>query len=267
MPTLSFVSATVLATTVFALCSPGDESHMSQAEKLTPQIQAMLADLRKATDVDVAAGASSASPLVPLMALANAVLPQIQAMDTKAPRTPGVDLRAEGPTDNTMASLMALATKVFTPSAHREEPQLSPQVQTMITQMIKAGETERAPQGASNDPAASLMTLVSTLLSQSAPGDQAQHSQVAKLTPQIQAMLTQLLKEADVDVSPTGASSNHPAVSAPSSAPTRDANSQKSTTTALQTKSLKTTGLSTGSLDGAPRMTNDEWRRLFPARK
>lgn len=118
-----------------------------------------------------------------------------------------------------------------------------------------------------------LSATVFGLASLSAP-TRADDSEVIKLTPQIQAMLSQLLKAADADA----AEEAKPDSPSSTPAPTPEAAGSQQPkasplSTALRTSSLRTGGLATstlgghGLLGGAPRLTNEEWRQLFPVRK
>ena len=116
----------------------------------------------------------------------------------------------------------------------------------------------------------SLIVLSTTVLSLSARGEEPPVSQTVKLTPQIQAMLAELLKAADADPAAEDSSTGNPATASATAAPAEKIKPPLST--ALHTNSLRTGGLSTGSLgghgtlDGAPRMTKEEWRQMFPVR-
>lgn len=133
----------------------------------------------------------------------------------------------------------------------------------------------------------SLTVLAATIFSFSARGEEPDPSQIAKLTPQLQAMLKDLLKAADGDAAdPAPAAPVAPAAVAPSTpttpsrpAPasatsaTSTAHSARSPRTSLGSTSLQTSSLRTGhlgaspSLTGAPRLNDDEWRQLFPQKK
>jgi hypothetical protein len=100
----------------------------------------------------------------------------------------------------------------------------------------------------------------------------AEEPQAVKLTPQIQAMLAQMLKATEAQLGEDAEPAD------PETAPAGDAPKSRS---ALKEPSagLSTGGLRTGSLmtsaplggrglvGGAPRMTNEEWRQRFPLRK
>lgn len=103
-----------------------------------------------------------------------------------------------------------------------------------------------------------------------------------KLAPQIQAMLAELLKNAEgepaADAAPANpppappATATTPAATAPAAkAPGTAANQP---VTSLQTGTLRTGSLMTsaplgghGLTGGTPRLTAEEWRQLFPGRK
>ncbi len=136
-----------------------------------------------------------------------------------------------------------------------------------------------------------LMVFAATVFSTPARGEEPDASQVTKLTPQLQAMLSELLKAADGDaadpapaapVAPAATPAPPPTASARPSAATstQGATSLTSTSaashpsgTSLGSPSLHTSSLRTGhlgaapSLTGAPRMNDDEWRQLFPQKK
>jgi hypothetical protein len=123
---------------------------------------------------------------------------------------------------------------------------------------------------------ASLTVLAAMALHPSARGDEPAALQANPLTPQIQAMLAELLKAADIDPAsppqPTpapAASTTSPNATGPAPAPSNpSATKMIPSSNALHTGSLRTGHLgSSGSLTGAARMSNDEWRQLFPQRK
>jgi len=276
MKTLSSVLSIVLAATLWPRPAHGDDGDAFQSLQLTPQIQSMLAELRKGTDLDLAAGQSSASPIAPLIALATALfqeptggnqqqpVPRAQAMRTQMLRATDADRPVDGALSNPIGSLMALVTRVFDAAPHGTEmqadvaAQLAPQIQAASIQLPKAGNGDRAPRGGTDKSVASLMALLNNLLSQSSPEDRAQLDQMAKLIPQVQSMVSQLLKEADIDVDnrdgapPTNHRRRHASAST-----ARDGSSQ----------TANTDGPTSGTLDGSPRMTDQEWRQLFPLRK
>lgn len=130
----------------------------------------------------------------------------------------------------------------------------------------------------------SLMVLTVTVLSQPARGDEPDAAQIAKLTPQLQAMLNELLKAADGDATdpapaaptaPPPATPAHLSVSTAPATPslTSPASGSRSPRTALGSTMLQTSSLRTGhlgsstSLSGAPRWNDDEWRQIFPQKK
>jgi hypothetical protein len=126
----------------------------------------------------------------------------------------------------------------------------------------------------------SALLLATTVFSLTARGDEPPVPQAAQLTPQIQAMLAELLKAADADAAPETAPTAPPTAPVPPSAPTTPAapattqKAKAAPSTALSTGSLRTGGLTPsgslgghGTLGGAPRLTDDEWRQQFPVRK
>ncbi|MEI9894309.1 MAG: hypothetical protein WDN28_10610 [Chthoniobacter sp.] len=124
----------------------------------------------------------------------------------------------------------------------------------------------------------SAMVLAATVLAKPARADEPPLSDVTKLTPQIQAMLAELYKAANLDPAadaPTpAASTSTPIPSAPAAPAAPPVKMRAPLSTALHTSSLRTGGLTTsgslgghGALDGAPRLTSEEWRELFPVRK
>lgn len=101
------------------------------------------------------------------------------------------------------------------------------------------------------------MLLATAALSLSAHGDELETPPVGKLTPQMQARLLQLLRAGDSQAIESAQPSG-------SLQPLR----MSPVSTALRTGSLRTGRLATsGSLTGAPRLNDDEWRQLFPQRK
>jgi hypothetical protein len=127
-----------------------------------------------------------------------------------------------------------------------------------------------------------LTVLAATVSSLPARGEEPDASQVAKLTPQLQAMLNDLLKAADGDaaapapaapVAPAAATAPPTTSSARPSTATSTSLSSRPSSTSLGSTSLHTSSLRTGhlgasaSLSGAPRMNDDEWRQLFPQKK
>jgi hypothetical protein len=127
----------------------------------------------------------------------------------------------------------------------------------------------------------SLMVLAATVFSLSAHAEPPAAPSATQLNPQIQAMLDDLLKT--LETAGTQEGTPTPAEGAPKPAPSgpaaADGNAAaeaariKPVQSALQTSGLRTGGLmSSGSLGGhgmagAPRLTNAEWRQLFPARR
>ena len=109
---------------------------------------------------------------------------------------------------------------------------------------------------------ASLILLATTALTLSAHGDELDTPQIGKLTPQMQARLLQLLGASEL-----ASSEPLPSASTSSSGGSRPLR-MPPTSTALHTGSLKTGRLeASGSLSGAPRLNDDEWRQLFPSRR
>lgn len=180
-----------------------------------------------------------------------------------------------------LVSLMVLTAAVFSPSARGDDapapqppavPQdvkLTPEMQATLGQLLKMLNPDQAgaPQAGASDVskmAPMISQLLKSLNSNQGGGGAADATKVAP-------MVAQLLKMLDMD----STDDSKPAPSPdPSSASTSSSsqNSQPTTTAkpqqtnGLQTRSLRSSsGLVTSSL-GGPRMTNDEWRELFPTR-
>jgi predicted methyltransferase len=109
------------------------------------------------------------------------------------------------------------------------------------------------------------MALATLLWSPSVRADEPAAPQAVKLSPEIQAMLSQLLKAVDDDTS----DNSKPTTPSPTEQKVKAATQ----TTSLSTGSLRTGGLASPSLgghgivSGIPRLTNEQWRDLFPLRK
>ena len=112
---------------------------------------------------------------------------------------------------------------------------------------------------------ASAMVLATVVCSLPASADEPQAPQAIKLSPELQAVLSQLLKAADEDTSEV---SKPTAVS-----PAEQKAKAAIPATSLSTGSLRTGSLASPSLGGhgiiseTPRLTNEQWRELFPLRK
>jgi hypothetical protein len=90
----------------------------------------------------------------------------------------------------------------------------------------------------------------------------ADEPQAVKLTPQVQALLQQLLKAAEMEVAEDATTTTTDPAARPSPEGGAPASRKKEPSTGLQTGNLRT-----GSLSGTPRMTEEQWRQLFPARR
>ena len=133
----------------------------------------------------------------------------------------------------------------------------------------------------------SLTVLAAAVFSLSARGEEPDPSQIARLAPQLQALLKDLLKAADGDaadpapaapfapaaVTPsTPTASSRPATASGTSLASAAHGARSSRTspgsTALHTSSLRTGHLGASpTLTGAPRWNDDEWRQIFPQKK
>jgi hypothetical protein len=103
----------------------------------------------------------------------------------------------------------------------------------------------------------------------------ADEPQAIKLTPQIRAMLSELLKTADAEPAETATPTDPaPTPSTPPAIATAPGSKANQPATGLSTSSLRTSGLMTsaslgghGLIGGTPRLTDAEWRQQFPVRK
>jgi hypothetical protein len=100
------------------------------------------------------------------------------------------------------------------------------------------------------------------------------------LTPEMQALLAELLKSAG-QTAPEAAPVPDPVPAAPNApvVTAREAKPPLGSTSSLKTSSLTTSTLTAGSLapstslngrgtaGGSPRLSNDDWRQLFPVRQ
>ncbi|HSI14699.1 MAG TPA: hypothetical protein VK961_21785 [Chthoniobacter sp.] len=132
----------------------------------------------------------------------------------------------------------------------------------------------------------SLTVLAFAVFSPSAHADEPDAAQIAKLVPQLQAMLNELMKAnggeamdpapatpaAPAAPTPAATTTFTPTTSATTALPST-AHTSRSSRTALGSTALQTSSLRTGhlgpspSLTGAPRLNDDEWRQLFPQKK
>lgn len=167
--------------------------------------------------------------------------------------------------------------------AGSQDVKLNPEMQAVLAQLLKMVSGEHAPapaapQAAPTAPAvpanASVQDFLKTLNAQMAQanqggqggqGGQSGNVDVNQLLPFVIKMLKTLDSELSGDEAQSaGTTSTAPSTAAP--AATAPAPASRPRPTALQSSSLRSsTGLVTHSLSNTPRMSNDEWRQLFPA--
>ncbi|EDY17111.1 hypothetical protein CfE428DRAFT_5293 [Chthoniobacter flavus Ellin428] len=154
-----------------------------------------------------------------------------------------------------LVSLMALACTVFALTARADElsdpqvpniPQevkLTPEMQATLAQLLKTLGTNQAGNPA---PAGT------------APNGNVDPAKVAPMISQLLKMLNSDNSDQNDDPKPAPHSEQAPT-------PSNGQKSQQTTgSTGLQTTSLHSGGLVTGTLGGTPRLTREQWRALFP---
>jgi len=157
-----------------------------------------------------------------------------------------------------LVPLMALAFTVFALTARGDEPsdpqipnvspevKLTPEMQATLAQLLKTLGTNQG--GAPVPPA----------LAGTAPNGNVDPAKLAPMVSQLLKMLESDNTDPTDDPKPAPHSDPAPTPSNGQKA------SQASGSTALQTSSLHSGGLVTGTLSGAPRLTKEQWRALFP---